>query len=148
MASADEFAVGYTGPNEISGWVAVLVLWFALQVIIYAMASVASRHARGIIFFEAMFFAAFAAITTYLLLTKNERGVLLAKAYLAARLCTLVIEIVRVGNTGLLRAGYGICVPILCVSLRHSLTTQEHLLLPRYQLLRNGAGSTDRCNTI
>lgn len=112
MASTDRFAVGYTGPTGISGWLALLIFWFALQVIVYSLALIALRHTVGIIFFESLFFAGFAAVTGYLLFIKNEKGVLLAKLYLIARFSALVIEILIAGKTPVLRGVYGICMLI------------------------------------
>lgn len=115
MASADRFAVGYTGPTDISGWLAVLILWFVLQVIPYSIASFGFIHFHrfGGAFFESLVFAGFAAVTGYLLFIKNKKGVLLAKLYLIVRLCVLVVEITSLGKAAVLRNGLAVCMLIL-----------------------------------
>ncbi len=112
-SGADRFAVGYSGPNDISGWVAVLILWFALQVFVCSLASLASRHTFGLVFFESSFFAMFAGIAGYLLFTKNEKGVSLAKVYLIARLVGVVIEAATVGKTAVPKEAWAICMLVL-----------------------------------
>jgi energy-converting hydrogenase Eha subunit C len=116
MAIADRFAVGYTGPNDISGWLALLIFWFALQVIVYSLALIGLRHNIGIVFGESSMFAGFAAVTGYLLLVRNKKGVLLAKFYLLAYLILHLVALVQsvsVAKTGVLRQSLAICTIIL-----------------------------------
>jgi hypothetical protein len=114
--STDKFAVGIISPTGIGGWLAAFIVWLWLEVI-FGLPAPTAFHQRLFVTASAdLAFAGLCAVAAYFLMTKNSKGVILAKFCLVARVILAFASLTRVEHvkqTDALRVGIACGISVL-----------------------------------